>query len=337
MRGGARSALSVLALAALAACGSTEVQARVVYPATVPVRTFPRIWVAGGHLDFEVAAVRAIVEHLRTGGGAPAGARPDVQIVELDALEPLRRAGRIGPATVVMIVEVELREGSRPEWSSRPETVCGPAGCREASRMYDVPILDARLRLTVYEGPTARVLQRAAARSRQEGRDSDTMRADALRDLMTKVRALLDQRVENVDVALLHVDAPEVERAIESIEAGKWREGRVMLERVARGPTFRALSREERARVLYDLSQARRFDPTTIARGARHFDAAESALRAAIRIDDRPRYREALRVLAAHRAQMELVRTQREAAEHNYALERGREAGVPPPPASYAQ
>src|SRR5688500_11033007 len=93
-----------VAIAILAGCGATTtVHGTVVHPASVPVRSFPRIWIAGGHLDHELALLDDLARHLR-------GQRADVRRVELDDLEPLRAGGRIPPATVVLILELSLVE-----------------------------------------------------------------------------------------------------------------------------------------------------------------------------------------------------------------------------------
>lgn len=321
-----------LVLMLLAGCGAgTTVSGTLVHPATVPVRSFPRIWIAGGHLDHEVGLLDALAAHLR-------GGRAEVRRVELDALEPMRVARRIPAATVVVIVDVRVREGSRSEWASRPETVCGPVGCytQQRSYVYELPTLAVAATLTVYDGPTAQVQQRVTVRANEEGRDYESMREIAMREIREKLVRMVDQRREEIDVVLLSVDVPEVERAIETIDAGDWTTGRRMLEEAWRSPAVRALDAEDRARVLYDIGQARRFDPATLDDPEAHFAAAERALRAAVRLDPRERYGNAIEALERHRRQVMVARAQERAAEHNYRLMRERAPATPEPPPSYA-
>src|SRR5688572_1775639 len=113
-------------------------EARVLQPAVMPVRAFPRVWVAGGHLEDEVVVVDALARHLRAAGHVEA------RRMHVGDLEPLRAARRIPAATVVILVDLTLTERNRPEWTTRPEMVCGPSGtCYETHRpyLYDVPTL----------------------------------------------------------------------------------------------------------------------------------------------------------------------------------------------------
>lgn len=310
--------------------GATTVAATVVHPAQVPVRSYPRIWIAGGHLDHEIELLDALADHLR-------GGRAEVRRVELDHLEPMRVQGRIPPATVVVILDLRFVEATRPEWTTRPETVCGPLGCYTANRSYayELPTLRARLTVTVYDGPTARVEQRVTIDAHDEGDDYLDMRHEVVRQLKTKLLRMVDQRRESVEVELLEVDVPEVERALAVIEEGDWTRGRRMLEEAWHGGAVRSLEPEDRARVLYDIGQARRFDPSTLDDPEAHFDAAERALRAAVRLDPRDEYDRALAALRRHRREVVVARAQQEAAEHNYRLAEPAAPPVPDPPPDY--
>ena len=326
-----------LALLLSIGCGAgTTVSGTVVHPAAMPVRSFPSIWIAGGHLDHEVLLLDALAQHLREGPRATA----EVRRVELDDLEPLRVSGRIPPATVVLILDLRFREGTRSEWTSRPETVCGPVGCYTTQRsyVYELPTLRGSLSIAVYDGPTARVLQRLTLREADEGRGYDDMRDRIARVFRDRLLASVDQRRDQIDVVLLGVDVPEVERAIEVIDEGDWSAGRRMLEEAWRSPAVRALGPEDRARVLHDIGQARRFDPATLDDPDEHFAAAERAFRAAMRLDPHRRYENALRALRQHRSEVVVARAQEEAAEHNYRMVGRRPQpppGLPAPPPSY--
>lgn len=326
-------------LAATAGCGhSTTVRGSVVYPAAIPVRVFPRILVAGGDDPADRELVGALTAHLRGEG------RSRVRSVSVDELEPMRRAGRIRAPSVVLLLESRLRERTQVRWITQPETVCGPIGCfsQNRSRMVDVPVVEGRVSVTVYEGPTARVLQRATVHARGEGRDFLLMRRQVTWELGQRLSRMVDQRRDHLDVVLLAVGLPGVDAAIEAIDGGDWTAGREALERLADSAAGRALEPEDRARLLYDLGQARRFDPATLADTASHFGRAEEALREAVRLDPAPRYAEALRAARAHHRQVVLVREQRAAAAHNFAL-RPRPAAaevapigdIPAPPPGY--
>ena len=330
------------ALFALAACtrGPTVV-GWVEYPATMPLRAFPVVLVASGYEPESIALAQQLVRHLNAG-------EQEARRVSQDDLEPMRLRGEIPAASVVVLLELSFQEHTGTRFSTRPETVCGPAGCYQRNRTeaYDVPTLDARVRLTVFDGPSAQVLQRLSFDVTEEGRGYGRMRERALAGLSQRLVRLVEPRVEDVRVKLLDVEVPAVRAALEAIRGGDWREGRVRLERAVRSEAVRALEAPLRARVFYDLAQARRFDPVSRERDLeRHFEAAEVPLRRAIRLDPDPRYDAALRELRRHREQLALHRAQQEAAEHNFRLGRAQPAPqaesaddlgpVPPPPPAY--
>ena len=321
-----------LALALGACARGPVVSATYEVPATVPLRSFPRVVVTSGHDTLEITMAQELVGHL--------DADIQVQRVDRDRLEQLRRAGQIPSATLVVMIELRTREGIDVQTTSRQETVCGPNGCYRRTRYdeYDVPTLEATTTVTVYEGPTARVLQRATLEAKERGREYDAMRARILEHFLTDLKRLVDSRAERVEVRLLPVDLPGVAEALEQIALGKWREGRLVLERAARSDAAGALERGDRARLFYDLGVARRFDPLSAERDSdAHFDAAERALRQAIDLDPRPRYADALAQLREHRRATNEISRQREATERNFALEQQRDpdSSVPAPPPGY--
>lgn len=326
-----RHSLVWLTIALAGGCASTTVRGTLQIPAAIPLRSFPHVFVASGPQLAEIQLSQALVDHLRDG-------RRRVQRVERAELEQMRTQGSIPLASVVVILELDTRRVSRTRFQTRPETVCGPAGCytRNRTDAYDVPTMHGRLRVTVHEGPSARVLQRVSEAVSEEGYGWARMESRIVRRLAQTITRLVDPRTENVNVVLLRVDVPEVERAIAEIGEGAWRRGRVRLERVARSDAVRGLDAETRARVLYDLGIARRFDPLSIQRDPqRHFRAAEASLQAAIRLDPDPLYDRALHQLRAHQRQVSMLHEQREAAEHNFRLRDENAGGLPTPPPGY--
>jgi len=324
--------LGPLLVLACACARGPVVSAAYEVPATVPLRSFPRVYVSSGDDPLEIALVQELVFHLQ--------GDLEVRRVDRDQLEQLRVAGQIPNATLVVMFDLRTEEGVDVETTQRPETVCGPGGCYRRTRFdnFDVPTLKATATVTVYEGPTARVLQRTTLEARERGRTFDSMRARVLERLLADLKRLVDARPQRVQVRLLQVDLPGVGEALQLLERGQWREGRLALERAFRSEAAAALDRGERARLLYDLGLARRFDPVSAERDPeRHFAAAEAALREAIELDPRQRYADALAQLQDHRRATAEARRQREATERNFALEQQRDpnAAVPPPPPGY--
>lgn len=308
------------------------VNARVVTPAAIPVRAFPRIWIAAGALDTDRALADQLAEHIRR------NSRSSVRRVPLDPLERQRAAGEIPQATVVVMLESDFDETLRTAWTTRPETVCGPFGCYTSQRPYsfEVPTIIGELVLTVYDGPTARVLQRMTVRTRVEGAGYEDLRPRAIDNLARRMRQLVDRRSRTLEVELWPVDLPVVRAAIAKIEAGHWRAGRRALERFARTAEMHRLEPEDRARVLYDIAQARRFDESFERTPILRLERAERVLRHALELDpEEDQFVRALAELAEQRRDEELLREQREATEHNFRLGTPAAPGVPEPPASY--
>lgn len=302
----------VLCLGAGCTHGVT-VRGAVVQPARVPARAFPRILVTSTGEPDSDALADAIASHLRP-------SRSTVRRVTADEVDGLRARARIARATIVIQVQVALSSRDRPEWARRRMLTCGPIGCVDRQRPYvrDVPWIIGRADLQVLHGPTGRVLQREQVRDEESGLDDVGARLRVLERLAERIRGLLDQRTEEVHVELLDVDDPAVRPALEAIRDGRWRAGRLRLERLTRSRRFQRLPPEQRARVLYDLGQARRFDVTLPA--DERFSLASEALRAAVRLAPQPRYANALADLDAHRRARRLVREQRDARAHNFAL-----------------
>ena len=182
------------------------------------------------------------------------------------------------------------------------------------------------------------MLQRVDRSARERGRSWEQMRGRLLERLLVDVRALVDPHEEVVRVRLLPVDLPGVETALATLAAGEWREGRRQLENAAGTPEAESLSPAQRARLLYDLGIARRFDAGSAEDDPdQHFADAEAALRQAIELDPEARYAEALASLREHRSANREIARQREATERNFALERQADPHVvaPPPPPGY--
>lgn len=307
----ARGVVVAIVLACVGCAGGLTARGAVTYPARVPVRAFPHIVLTtrAGE-EAEVVAER-LAAHLRDGPST-------VRRMRVEELEARRAAGAIAPATGVLSIQLRLTRGDRPEWARREELSCGPDGvCLDTRRpvLESTPVVNARLVLRVSDGQSGRELQREVLAEEEVGEDVLGMRLRVVERLVARAERLIDQRTEPVEVRLEEVDAPEVRAALDAIRGGDWTRGRERLEAVVEQPTFARQPAEVRARVLYDLGQARRFD-TTIA-AERRFALAGEAMRAAVRLRPESRYAAALAALAAHRRSRAMVIEQAEATAHN--------------------
>lgn len=325
-----RRLAALAVLASLVGCGQTlTASATLVEPAAVPVRAYPEIWLAGGFLQEDEVALDEAALALETDG------KHRVVRVEPSELEARRRAGEIPATAAVLMIDVRIEEDVRQDWDMRPVRICGPYGCTTQYEQVptNVPWVRGSARLRVFEGPTARLLQRHVVRTDLYGGDPVVLRqrvAERLAKLVAEAVSVVERAVE---VELLQVKDPGVEHALAQVRAGDWQAGRKGLEAAARSDSVRQLSAEDRARVFYDLGMARRFAPSG-GPTEQDFDAATRAFQHAARLDPRPLYADALTDLKAHRAAQARLVAQREAAEHNFALD-AQGGAMPPPPPSY--
>ncbi len=335
-----RALCVALACAALVAagCGDTlVVAARVVRPATLPLRAFPQVYVLAADDADSGAVADALVQHLAA-PLAPQSARLVVRRATFERVTALRATGGIERVSVVILVEVLVDEAQRPDFTSHPLTGCDPGGCYPSTRPYtaDIPTLRAVARLSVEDGPSGRVLQETSIEARDEGSEPLAMRARAVLDLAERVGGLVDGGERAVSVTLVEVSDPACERALERLDAGDWAHGAALFGPLVRGAEFARRPRGERAALLFNLGQALRFagpmDGTALAR----LDRAAESLRAALRLEPRALYAAGLQDLERQRADLALSAEQRAAAAHNFALSRAAAPPtVPPAPPAY--
>lgn len=345
----ARAALALAASAlvalSVAACGSgLRVSVVVPVPPDLPVRAFPEIIVILEGLPEEIEVAEAIAAHLAASAGSSRIERLD------EARLAMRRAqGALGPASIVLHVEVRMVESLRSSWTTRPETVCGPWGCATQQRtvMIDVPQIDATAVLHVSEARSGQPLQDLPLREHDESGDAIGMRMRALMRLRERAIAAIDPGRVVLAIELAPVDDAAVRAALDAIRGGHPGEARRALERIAARDDFGARRAEDRAKILFDLGQARRLEARTgeglgeVEREAR-LGESEEAIRGAIRIDPQPIYARALAQIDEERQAAARMRTLEEAASHNFALQRGGSSGgelppesVPEPPPGY--
>ncbi|NOY94417.1 MAG: hypothetical protein GXP55_24845 [Deltaproteobacteria bacterium] len=221
--------------------------------------------------------------------------------------------------------------------TEHPETVCGPFGCYQESRLteYQVPVLSMDLEVVVHDGPSAAELARFSLHAQEEGREFAELRVRASAELTRRLMAMIDPEARTLHARLLPVPDADAERALAFAAKGRLADARRELRGLIRSDALAALEERSRAAVFYDLAQLLRFDPEA----PRDAPArARRLLQRAVRLDPRSRYDRALRDLAEDERRAATLQDQRSAAAHNFALGRGEtrgEAGAPTPPAGY--
>ncbi len=299
---------------------TVTVRAPVTFAARVPVRVFPSLWIAGGTFDEDKRIAERLADHLAQ------DSKIEVRQVDLAELEPARVAGKIPATTAVLLVELELREGEQAYWDTAPVQSCSYYGCttQYQSFMSTAPALTAVATLTVYEGPTARVLQREQVGRTVVSDSSERARVEMVELVASDVERLVDTSSVNERVILYRVDMPEVDAAIARVEGKNWVDARRLLEEAK--AKLGGLNKKTQARVWYDLGHARRFAPGERGLDEAAYQAAQRAFNWAIRLDPNEEYARALTRLEKHYRSVIDMAEQERARQHNF------EAMVPAQP-----
>lgn len=318
-----RAALISLALGAAGCARPILVRATVLYPASVPIRAFPVILIAGGTLPEGDLGARLTHHLLKTG-------QHDVKRVEIKELETLRTTGALAPYSLVVLLEPELYDAGADGWQMQPVQQCDFwLGCyTQYQNVYgSTPVLAGEVKLTVYEGPTARPLQTMTFDASLAGDDTPATRTQLLDQLAVKLERAVDVLQSWTRVELQPVEQhPIVREAIAAIRKGEWEQGRSLLEQAAQ--QLGGLHHKVQARIWYDLAVARWYAPGPSGLTESAYQAALRALRLAIQLDDAPRYERALVRLKLARDRARVLAEQRLAATGNFALK----GATPAPP-----
>lgn len=304
--------LVALALSASACAQVVAVRAPVLYPARVPARAYPELLIAGAVLP-EGDLMDRLVAHLQDDGRT-------VKKVAVSELEPLREAGEISPLALTLLIEPSVYSDVRQDWQLVPVQFCDFYwGCfTDFQPLYTTtPALVGAVRLTVYEGPTARVLQSEEFEAVSFEPDTQGSRARLLDQLGTQLEHAVDVIKTTQRVELAKIDqVPAAARGIEAIQRGDWQGGRKLLEQASQ--QLGGKSRAVQARVWYDLGIARWFGAEGAELTQAAFEQARRALALAASLE--PRYARAIPVLERARERHAVLEAQRSATAHNFAL-----------------
>jgi hypothetical protein len=306
----------VLGVLTLGGCAQTmAARAPLLLPAKVPVRVFPSIWVTGGDNPIENYLLDRLAAHLAKDG------RREVRRVQVAELEPAREAGQINGTTAVLFLRASSQDSVRRYWDSMPTQYCGFYGCSTAFQSYMVTAIDveAHAELTVYEGPTARVLQQELFERNLLGEDAEGLRQAVVDQLGVELERSVDvlrirPRFELYRLRRLQ----EVSAALERIGKGDWSGGRAHLEVAAK--QLGGQRKSVQARVWYNLGIARWAAPGALGLTREAYAAAHRALALAQSLVPAPHHQAALEELDKARQAFETLEAQRQATAHNFAL-----------------
>jgi hypothetical protein len=213
---------------------------------------------------------------------------------------------------------------------------CGYYGCAVDYQTYVVNALQVTgsVDLTVYEGPTARVLQRENFEQAVAGDHAAAQRDQVLELLALELENAVDILKTRERFVLYKADLPEVKRAIQHIRKGDWGQGRAQLE--AAKEKLGGHKKGTQARVWYNLGLARWLAPGEQGLTERAYEAALRALRKAVALDPKPAYQGAIQELQKARERFAVLEAQRSATAHNFALRKQAEEKAPAEPSKDA-
>ncbi|MFK7997961.1 MAG: hypothetical protein AB8H86_00140 [Polyangiales bacterium] len=321
---------AALGASLIVACGGSSAIVTMTTPARLPLKTIPNIYLMAEDHEVE-ALVPFLGEALESDG-------VHVEFVSPADIEARRREGSVPLASAVVLLRLQYSSATATRARDRNETVCGTRGCvtRPRTVFVQVPILSALLVVEVREGPSDRTLQEVLFQAESDAGVVDVLQRDSvLRQLREQLLETLDPQRRSLRIRLQPVELAGAELALQALRAGEWTRGRRALEALA--SDAEALPEEERAAFYYNLGVARRFDPRTLVSNENeHFDAAETALRMAIRLSPQPLYARALEDVQRHRRERALLAAQREAAGENFREDEAAPLS-PAPPDAYRQ
>jgi tetratricopeptide (TPR) repeat protein len=301
---------------AFAGCAvTTAVRAPTLLPARIPVRSYPVIWVSGGALAEEQFLQDRLAAHLADDG------QHEVRRVDLAELEPARKAGQIAPSTVVVLVDLAFDERVRSDWATTSMQMCGYYGCYTSYQSTPVSVAELRGEavVTVYEGPTARVLQEERFQRHAYGDDYAGESTDALLEALAReIEHAVDVLRKRERVEFYRSEVPGVNEALELFKQGKWDEGRTLLEQAK--DKLGDLDKEAQARVWFNLGLARWYAPGTAGLTDEAYRIARRALLMALKLERHPVHVRTLSALDRARKSYALLEEQRAARAHNYAI-----------------
>jgi hypothetical protein len=317
-----RKLLLVFALFVVGCGAPVIVRAPVLYPARVPVRSFPELIITGAALP-EGDLVGRLVAHLSGAGGHV------VRRVDVKELEPMRQSGAISPLALVLLVEPALFRETRNDWDLVPVQVCDFYwGCfiDYQSVYVSSPALVGQARLTIYEGHTARTLQTELFETLTFADDTKESRREVLDQLALQLERAVDVLRSEKRLELLPVEqVPAVQQAIAAIGKSDWRGGLALLEQAAK--QLGGQSRHVQARVWYDLGMARWHASESGELEPAAYESAKRALALAASLDKR--FEPAVASLERARERQRLLEEQRRATEHNRKLYESVRAAAP--------
>lgn len=301
-------------LALVAGCSAPiQLTATALQPAGLPLRSFPHVFIVGGQLPQERRIARGLAAHLERNGHVSA------PVVAETALRQRLASTPLPVGSVIVELALSLREMAYRQ-SAPTRTVCDTLSCYVLpASTQEMPVLQARLELTVRDGASLAVRQRVAVKALEAAANPRQLEREVTLTLIERLRVLVDQRRLVVSVDLVAPDLPGVGAAVDAAEDGDWQAARQQLQAIATRSS--GADPATRAGLLHDLAQAHRF-----ADEASEPQALKRALalmrEAGVLQPGNRRYQRGVATLARDLQNAQMLQRQRVTAAHNFALEK---------------
>jgi hypothetical protein len=279
------SALALL-LCLLAGCGGAS--ARVVYPAELSARSYPRIIVVHGSEPEGIEFANRLARHLAT---PRAGIRPS-EVFLMHRIQATQAvAERTFPQSAVIVdLDFQITHTGLIYETRDGCYTTGCAGRPATTTTHLLREVSLTLTLTIRESTTGRVLEVVTQAEHEDGGRRDRNVEVVLRRLQQRIFPMFDSHTRGVRLRVFDVEHPAVIPGLELLRAGQWTEASASLEAALADESVLALPPEQLARVYYNLSVARRFDPATMGDLAMHYANARILLDGAIQLDPSNEY-----------------------------------------------
>ncbi len=306
----------VVSCLAAPACATPrlEVRAPMLIPARVPVRAFPNIWVVGGETPSEIYLLDRLAVHLAADG------KREIRRVESYELEPARTVGQIDKHTVVVALTTSTQDAESESLQSVPFHYCGYYGCSTDWQFVPVSAVEVvvEAKLSVFDGPSGRVLQKESFSQRAVGEERDALYQSVVEQLAAELERAVDVLRVRPKFSLYKVNKlPAAVAALEKVEAGDWEAGREQLEQAK--TQLGGQNKETQAKVLFNLGIVRWVAPGPEGLSQPAYEAAQRAFVKSREAFALPELETVMAQLSEARERFQILTEQRKATAHNFS------------------
>ncbi|MCA9601709.1 MAG: hypothetical protein KC417_06785 [Myxococcales bacterium] len=307
------------ALLVASGCGSLpSIDGTVVVPARIPVRAYPFIYVASSLSEPEESVARSLARRL---GEAK---KSTVEWISRDAVAERMRTAGFPDASTLLLIEIEVDRGFRPEFVTTPSGMCGPGsacvGGYGRRTVVSVPYLRARVTVTETDAVTGADGTVVHFEAQAEAEEALSLNALVASRVYERIAAMVDQEVTEVSVDLAEMPGVDASRAVDALGRGDVAAAARAFEDVAAaGATFEGRPAASRAAVLRNWAWCLALGQGDAPRPGEALDRAAALMARARVLDPDGAYDDESARLARVADAVRKTNAQRALAERNFA------------------